>query len=151
MSFSLYNKKNITRRLTRLFYSLAALVRKILFCHSKIKFISSRHRVISCIYMAARRCETFLRVLKNISLVRCAHQWNIFFNTRAEISYLQATMWCSIYYINTNEIPNHFTWIVFWSERCGLSWSHSNVFSHVKISSFRAKAQLVYISLVFIK
>ena len=28
-------------------YSLAALVRKILFCHSKIKFISSRHRVIS--------------------------------------------------------------------------------------------------------
>ena len=29
-----------------IFYSLAALVRKILFCHSKIKFISSRHRVI---------------------------------------------------------------------------------------------------------
>ena len=33
-----------------IFYSLAALVRKILFCHSKIKFISSRHRVISSIY-----------------------------------------------------------------------------------------------------
>ena len=32
-----------------IFYSLAALVRKILFCHSKIKFISSHHRVISCI------------------------------------------------------------------------------------------------------
>ncbi|CAH3184727.1 unnamed protein product [Porites lobata] len=31
--------------------SLAALVRKILFCHSKIKFISSRHCVISSIYM----------------------------------------------------------------------------------------------------
>ena len=30
-----------------MFYSLAALVRKTLFCHSKIKFISSRHRVIS--------------------------------------------------------------------------------------------------------
>ena len=30
-----------------IFYSLAPLVRKILFCHSKIKFISSRHRVIS--------------------------------------------------------------------------------------------------------
>ena len=28
-----------------IFYSLTALVRKILFCHSKIKFISSRHRV----------------------------------------------------------------------------------------------------------
>ena len=33
-----------------IFYSLAALVRKILFCHSKIKFISSRHHVISSIY-----------------------------------------------------------------------------------------------------
>ena len=31
----------------KIFYSLAALVCKILFCHSKIKFISSRHRVIS--------------------------------------------------------------------------------------------------------
>ena len=29
---------------------LAALVRKILFCHSKLKFISSRHRVISSLY-----------------------------------------------------------------------------------------------------
>ena len=55
MSFCLYNKKNITRRLEDMnFISrgknnilLAALVRKILFCHSKIKFISSRHRVIS--------------------------------------------------------------------------------------------------------
>ena len=28
-----------------------------------------------------------------------------FFNTRTEISYLQATMSCSIYYINTNEVP----------------------------------------------
>ena len=55
-SACLYNKKNITRQLEdmnsifsrqKLFYSLAALVRKILFCHSKIKFISFRHRVIS--------------------------------------------------------------------------------------------------------
>ena len=29
-------------------------------------------------------------------------------------SYLQAAMLCSIYYINTNEIPNHFKLIVFW-------------------------------------
>ena len=49
--------------------------------------------------MAVRRYEISLRVLKNI---------------------LQATMLCSIYYINTNEMPNHFTEIVFWSERCGL-------------------------------
>ena len=33
-----------------IFYSLAALVRKILFCHWKIKFISSRHRVIYPLY-----------------------------------------------------------------------------------------------------
>ena len=55
-SACLYNKKNITRWLEdmnfifswqkTIFYSLAALVRKILFCHSKIKFISSRPRVI---------------------------------------------------------------------------------------------------------
>ena len=60
----------------------------------------------------------------------------------------------SIYYININEIPNHFIQIVFWCERCDLLCSHSNgdiftcednmLFSHVKISSFRAKAHLVF-------
>ena len=44
MPFCLYNKKNITR-------GLAALVRKILFCHSKKKFISSRQREISSLYI----------------------------------------------------------------------------------------------------
>ena len=39
------------------FYSLAALIRKILFCHSKIKFISSRHRVISSIYLLDRHIQ----------------------------------------------------------------------------------------------
>ena len=58
------------------------------------------------------------------------------------------------YYINTNEIPNHFTLIVFWCEGCHLSCSHSNgdiftcedntLFSHLKISSFRAKAHPVF-------
>ena len=52
MSFCLYNKKNIYTEAWRyefyflvaktIFYSLAELVRKILFCYSKIKFISSR-------------------------------------------------------------------------------------------------------------
>ena len=65
MSFCLYSKKNITRRLEEMnfifswqkkkFYSLVALVRKILFCHSKIKFISSRHRVISSLYIFNQR------------------------------------------------------------------------------------------------
>ena len=59
------------------------------------------------------------------------------------------------YYINTNEIPNHFTLIVFWCERHDLLCSHSNgdiftcednmfIFSHVKISSFRTKAHLAF-------
>ena len=39
-----------------IFYSLAALVRKILFCHSKIKFISLRHRVKSSIYIQNVTC-----------------------------------------------------------------------------------------------
>ena len=53
------------------------------------------------------------------------------------------------------EIPNHFTLIVFWCERHDLLCSHSNgdiftcednmLFSHVKISSFCAKAHLVFI------
>ena len=43
-------------------------------------------------YMAARRCKISLRVLKNISRVSAANEWNIFFNTGREISYLQATM-----------------------------------------------------------
>ena len=58
-SACLYNKKNITRRLEDMnfifswqkqyFTHSLQLVRKILFCHSKIKFISSRPRVISSI------------------------------------------------------------------------------------------------------
>ena len=39
--------------------------------------------------------------------------------------YLQAAMSCSIYYINTNEIPNHSTLIVFWCERSDVLCSHS--------------------------
>ena len=87
--------------------------------------------------MAARRYEISLRV-------KC------FFNTRREISYLQAAMQCSIYYINTNEILNHFNFIVFWCERRDLSCSHCNgdIFTcednMVKISSFRTKAHLVF-------
>ena len=45
------------------------------------------------------------------------------FSTQEEISCLQAAMECSIYYINTNEIPNHFT---FRCERQDLLCNHSN-------------------------
>ena len=61
MSFCLDNKKNSTWRLEDMnlfsrckpiFYERAQRVSKILFCHSKIKFISSRHHVISSLYKA---------------------------------------------------------------------------------------------------
>ena len=56
-----------------IFYSRAALVHKILFFHSKIKFISSRHRVISSFYITTwhpclGRRAVCLKV-PNISLV----------------------------------------------------------------------------------
>ena len=87
-----------------------------------------------------------LLVLKKIA----ALTREIFFNTRREISYLQATMYCSIYYINTNEIPNHFTKIVFWCERCDLLCSHSNgdIFTCEDIKFLRESS--LGISLVFI-
>ena len=78
-----------------------------------------------------------------------------FFNTSEE-KFCISKRPCNVlfYYINTNELPNHFTLIVFWCERCDLLCSHSNgdiftcedkmLFSHVKISSFRAKAHLLF-------
>ena len=64
MSFCLYNKKNITQRLEDMNFifswqkqyfthSLRSFV-KYCFCHSKIKFISSWHSVISSMYWACK-------------------------------------------------------------------------------------------------
>ena len=50
-----------------IFYSLAALVRKILFCHSKIKFISSRPRVISSIYIAVNQVQVNTRLIGHVT------------------------------------------------------------------------------------
>ena len=49
---------------------------------------------------------------KNFTSER-SERMKYFFNKRREVLYLQAAKKCSIYYINTNEIPNHFTLIVF--------------------------------------
>ena len=121
----------------------------------KILLISSIYRGY---YMVARRYETSLRVLKNISRMNAANEWNIF-SAREEKFHISKRP-CNVlfiiytYYINTNEIPNHFTLIVFRCERRNLLCSHSNsdiftrednmLFSRVKISSFRAKAHLVF-------
>ena len=88
--------------------------------------------------MAARRYEIYLRVLKKISRLSPANEWNIFQNTF--VKYLK------IYYIISK--------IVFCCERGDLLCSHSNgdlftcenimLFSPVKMSCFRAKAPLVF-------
>ena len=49
----LYKKKDKT-----IFHSLAAFVRKILFCRLKIKFISLGHRVISPLYAKTTAAAT---------------------------------------------------------------------------------------------
>ena len=64
-----------TRVAKTIFYSLAALVRKILFCHSKKKFISSRHRLISSIYFGfANTVLICSLVLKILLIYQKAHQ-----------------------------------------------------------------------------
>ena len=58
-------------------------------------------------------------------------------------------------------MPNHFTYIVFWCERCDLLCSHSNgdiftcednmLFSRVKISSFTQKLAWYFIGVYIVK
>ena len=105
-------------------------------------------------YMAAQRYEISLRVLKNISQVSAVNGWNIFSTQKEKIRISKRP--CNVIFIiiNTNEIPNHFTLIVFWCERHDLLCSHSKgdiftcednmLFSHVKISSFCTKGHLVF-------
>ena len=57
-----------------IFYSLAALVRKILFCHSKIKFISSRHRVISSIYFRRSQDNPGCRIWNKLKLMEISRR-----------------------------------------------------------------------------
>ena len=90
--------------------------------------------------MAVRRYETSSRVL-NIQ-----HEKRNFVSPSSHV--------CSIYYINTNEIPKHFNETVFSCKRRNLLCSHSNgdiftcennmLFSRVKISCFCVKAHLVF-------
>ena len=103
--------------------------------------------------MAAQRYESnfSLSVEKYITSERSERVK--YFSTREEKFdlYLQAAMYCSIYYINTKKIPNHFT---FRCERDNLLCNHSNgdlftrednmLFSRVKISCFCGKAHLVF-------
>ena len=62
--------------------------------------------------------------------------------TRREISYLEAAMKCSIYYINTNEKPGE----LYYAGKGAIYYATiaTVIFSRVKISCLRAKASLVF-------
>ena len=93
-------------------------------------------------YMAAQRYEISLRVLK------------FFFQheKRNFVSPSDHVIFYLLYKHQWNAKPFYLK--SFWSERCGLLWSHSNgdiftcednmLFSHVKMSSFCTKAHLVF-------
>ena len=56
-----------------IFYSLAVLVRKILFCHSNIKFISLCHHVISSIYFQAEFVHAKVSPPLSLNATNCKH------------------------------------------------------------------------------
>ena len=104
--------------------------------------------------MAARRYEIYLRELKNISRVSAANEWNIFQHEKRNfVSPSGHVMFYLLYKHQWNAKPFHFN-IFFGCERRDVSCSQSNrdlftcednmLFSHVKISCFRAKAYLVF-------
>ena len=91
--------------------------------------------------MAARRYEISLRVLKNISRVSAANTQIIkrrrnFVSPSGHVRFF--------YYINANEIPNHFALIAGVKGAIYHVAIATVIFSHVEISSFRAKARLVF-------
>ena len=133
--FKLLNLPRIYPRLVELPKKKNNTLVRAMMCHQPAKLnLIFRHRGY---YMAARRFHKWA-------------QWTseIFCNTRREISYLQGVMQCSICYIDTNEIPKHFTLITVFRKRGDLFVFFVTlatvIFSPVKISGFRAKAQLVF-------
>ena len=113
------------------YYEAIAMV---IFSHVKISsFRTKAHLVFQwCLYNKKRilhgrtEIRNFSLSVEKYFTSERSKQVKYFFNTGREISYLQAAMLCSIYYINTNELPNHFALIVFWCERRDLLCSHSN-------------------------
>ena len=68
-----------------------------------------------------------------------ANEWNIFSTWKEKFRISKRPYNVLFIIINTNEIPNHFTLIVFWCEMCDLLCSHSNgdiIFSHAKITCY---------------
>ena len=60
-------------------------------------------------YMAVKRYEISLQVLKNVSRVSAANEWNIFEHEKRKFVSTSGHVIFYFYYINTSEIPDHFT------------------------------------------
>ena len=75
-------------------------------------------------YMAVWRYEISLWVVNDILRVGAVNEWNIFQHEKR--NFVSPSNHVVHYYVNTNEIPNHFTSIAFCHERCNLLCSHSN-------------------------
>ena len=83
-------------------------------CFPVIYFSTTAWRRNREYYMATRRYEISLRVLKNISQVSAANEWNIF--SRREEKFRISKWPCNVllmYYVNSKELTNHFTLIGF--------------------------------------
>ena len=111
-----------------------------------------KHSVIVCAgnYMAMWGYKISLRVLKNISRVSAANEWNIFFQheKRNFVSPSNHVMFYLLYKHQWNAKPFYLNSFLVW--RCGLLWSHSNgdIFTCEEIN-FSCESSLC-ISLVFI-
>ena len=75
-------------------------------------------------YMAVWRYEISLWVVNYILRVGAVNKWNIFQHEKR--NFVSPSNHVVHYYVNTNEIPNHFTSTAFCHERCSLLCSHSN-------------------------
>ena len=62
--------------------------------------------------------------MNDISRVGAVNELNIFQHEKR--NFVSPSNHVVHYYVNTNEIPNHFTSIAFCHERCDLLCSHSN-------------------------
>ena len=147
-------------------FSFRLFLECIRYCDWSIAQVLSIHSLHSCIRCLktckVNECKTFgvacFRIThylkkKTTSGVNTVHTWRILHGC-AEIHNFPSTAKKYFTSEHSNELPNHFTLIVFWCERRSLLRSHSNgdiftcednmLFSHVKIPSFHAKAHLVF-------
>ena len=92
-------------------------------------------------YMAARRYEISLRVLKNMNFF-FQHDKRNFVSPSGHVMFY-------LLYKHKWTIPNHFTLIVFWCERSDLLWSKSNVDKFLRESSPSISLAITYTNSFF--